>query len=258
MATMTDTAVAPLLDVRDVSVVFGGFRAVDHVSLTVNPGEIVGVIGPNGAGKTTLMNAIFGVYKVATGSVNALGRDLKGLSADRRASLGFARTFQNLELFHSMTVYENILTHADASDRHGGHRGRAWTRRAEHAGRRTRSIEILEELDLLHLASRTVSELSYAERKLAEFARAMVADIQLVLLDEPTAGVALEERREVIDRMHVHMRDRKIAAVVVEHDMSVIKTLSDRVYVLDGGQMLATGTFDEVVANPRVREAYLG
>ena len=258
MATAVDTAALPLLDVKEVSVVFGAFRAVDNVSLTVNPGEIVGVIGPNGAGKTTLMNAIFGVYKVATGSVSASGRDLKGLSPDRRARLGFARTFQNLELFHSMTAFENVLTHADASDRHGGRSTRGRLSRADHAGRRTRAIEILEELDLLPLASRIVSELSYAERKLVEFARAMVADIELVLLDEPTAGVALEERREVIDRMHVHMRDRGIAAVVVEHDMSVIKTLSDRVYVLDGGQLLASGTFEEVVANPRVREAYLG
>jgi ABC-type branched-subunit amino acid transport system ATPase component len=254
MATVAHPATLPLLDVKEVSVVFGAFRAVDKVSLTVNPGEIVGVIGPNGAGKTTLMNAIFGVYKVATGSVSASGRDLKGLSPDRRARLGFARTFQNLELFHSMTVFENVLTHADASDRHTGRP----PIRADHAGRRARAVEILEELDLRHLAARTVSELSYAERKLVEFARAMVADIELVLLDEPTAGVALEERREVIDRMHAHMRDRGIAAVVVEHDMSVIKTLSDRVYVLDGGQLLASGTFEEVVANPRVREAYLG
>jgi branched-chain amino acid transport system ATP-binding protein len=255
MAVAAAEIALPLLDVDEVSVVFGGFRAVDKVSLTVNPGEIVGVIGPNGAGKTTLMNAIFGVYKLATGSVSASGRDLKGLSPDRRARLGFARTFQNLELFYSMTVFENVLTHADASDRLAAG---SWRKRADHAGRRRRSIEILEELDLLPLASRTVSELSYAERKLAEFARAMVADIQLVLLDEPTAGVALEERREVIDRMHVHMRDRGIAAVVVEHDMSVIKTLSDRVYVLDGGQLLASGTFEEVVSDPRVREAYLG
>jgi branched-chain amino acid transport system ATP-binding protein len=252
-----DTATQPLLDVRDVSVVFGGFHAVDNVSLKVEPGEIVGVIGPNGAGKTTLMNAIFGVYKVASGSVYAYGKDLKGLSPDRRARLGFARTFQNLELFHSMTVFENVLTHIDASA-HAGSDARGWNRRAVREHKRERVVEILDALDLLPLAPRTVSELSYAERKLVEFARAMVAKIELVLLDEPTAGVALEERREVIDRMHVHMRDRKIAAVVVEHDMSVIKTLSDRVYVLDGGQMLATGTFDEVVANPRVREAYLG
>jgi branched-chain amino acid transport system ATP-binding protein len=252
-----DTPVQSLLEVRDVSVVFGGFHAVDNVSLSVEPGEIVGVIGPNGAGKTTLMNAIFGVYKVASGSVLAHGRDLKGLSPDRRARLGFARTFQNLELFQSMTVFENILTHVDASA-HAGSEARGWNRRAVREHKRERVVHILEALDLLQLAPRTVSELSYAERKLVEFARAMVAEIELVLLDEPTAGVALEERREVIDRMHVHMRDRKISAVVVEHDMGVIKTLSYRVYVLDGGQMLATGTFEEVVANERVREAYLG
>ena len=156
-----------------------------------------------------------------------------------------------------MTVFENILTHVDSSSRDGA-QSRGWNRRAVQEYKRERVVHILEALDLLHLAPRTVSGLSYAERKLVEFARAMVAEIELVLLDEPTAGVALEERREVIDRMHVHMRDRKISAVVVEHDMGVIRTLSDRVYVLDGGQMLASGSFEEVVANPRVREAYLG
>jgi branched-chain amino acid transport system ATP-binding protein len=117
---------------------------------------------------------------------------------------------------------------------------------------------VLAALELSAVAARPVSELSYAERKLVEFARAMVADVQLVLLDEPTAGVALEERREVIARMHDHMRRRGVAAIVVEHDMSVIQTLSTHVYVLEGGRLIASGSFDDVVSDARVREAYLG
>jgi branched-chain amino acid transport system ATP-binding protein len=248
----------PLLEVRDVSVVFDGFHAIDGVSLSVAPGEIIGVIGPNGAGKSTLVNVIFGFYKAATGQILSRGRDLAGLSPDRRAHLGFARTFQNLELFDSMTVYENVLTHADATMREGVRSGTRLRRGRARAEKIERVVEILTALELLPLAPRTVSELSYPERKLVEFARAMVADVELVLLDEPTAGVALEERREVISRMHKHMQERNVAAIVVEHDMSVIKTLSDHVYVLDGGQLIASGTFEAVVRDPRVQEAYLG
>jgi ABC-type branched-subunit amino acid transport system ATPase component len=255
-ASTSESNTAPLLEVRDVSVVFGEFRAVSGVSLSVAPGQIVGVIGPNGAGKTTLMNTIFGVYEPATGQILSRDRDLARLSPARRAHLGFARTFQNIELFGTMTVYENVITHADAMFSTGP---LAWARgRGANASKHERTVEILEALDLVEIAGRTVGELSYPERKLVEFARAMVADIELVLLDEPTAGVALEERREVIGRMHEHMRDRGVAAVVVEHDMEVISKLCEHVYVLDGGQLIASGSFAEVVSNPQVQEAYLG
>jgi branched-chain amino acid transport system ATP-binding protein len=250
------TASPPLLELRDVSVTFGHLRAVDGVSLAVEPGEIVGVIGPNGAGKSTLVNTIFGFHAPTAGSIAARGRDLAGLSPDRRARLGFARTFQNLELFDSMTVYENVLAHAESSVRAGSG---WWSRpRSRAVDKHARVREVLVALGILALAPRPVSELSYAERKLTEFARAMVADVQLVMLDEPTAGVALEERREVIARMHEQMRRRGVAAIVVEHDMGVIKTLSTRVYVLDGGRLIASGSFDDVVSDPRVQEAYLG
>ncbi len=255
MSHASENGKAPLLEVREVSVVFDGFHAVDGVSLSVEPGQLVGVIGPNGAGKTTMVNAIFGVYKPAKGQVLARGRDLAGLSPDKRAHLGFARTFQNIELFGSMTVYENVITHADAVIGSGLRRLLA---RSNGTDKHERVIEILAALDLLPIAGRTVSELSYPERKLVEFARAMVADVDLVLLDEPTAGVALEERRAVVGRMHEHMRERNVAAIVVEHDMSVIRTLCEKVYVLDGGRLIASGTFEEIVNDPLVRAAYLG
>jgi branched-chain amino acid transport system ATP-binding protein len=251
-------ASAPLLEVHDLCVTFGDLRAVDGVSLDVRQGEIVGVIGPNGAGKSTLVNTIFGFHAPVAGRVVARGRDLARLSPDRRAALGFARTFQNLELFDSMTVFENVLVHVEASLRNRRTLGRRRIGGAERAGKHQRVRSMLAAVDLMPLANRPVSELSYAQRKLVEFARAMVADVQLVLLDEPTAGVALEERREVIARMHEHMRERGVAAIIVEHDMKVIKTLSARVYVLDGGKLISTGAFEDVVSDPRVREAYLG
>jgi branched-chain amino acid transport system ATP-binding protein len=251
---MTAPAGQPLLEVRGVSVKFGELVAVSDVSLEVQPREVIGVIGPNGAGKTTLMNTIFGLNRHATGQVLVRGRELGHMSADRRAHLGLARTFQNLELFGTMTAYENVIAHAEAVD--GG--GRRRRTRAAREERRTRTLELLEELDLLHLAHRTVQELGYAERKLVEFARAMVADVDLVLLDEPTAGVALEERRALVGRMQEHMLERNVAAIVVEHDMTVISRLCRNVYVLDGGAMIASGSFERVIADPRVKEAYLG
>jgi branched-chain amino acid transport system ATP-binding protein len=248
----------PLLEVRDLTIKFGELVAVSDVSLKVDPGQVIGVIGPNGAGKTTLMNTIFGINRPTSGSVLVRGEDLGGMRPDRRAHLGLSRTFQNLELFSTMTVYDNVIAHADAS-RRGVAQGRGWRQTRKRGDEnRARTLAILDELDLSHLTHRTVDELGYAERKLVEFARAMVADIDLVLLDEPTAGVALEERREVIGRMQRHMLERNVAAIVVEHDMTVISTLCRTVYVLDGGAMIAEGPFDHVIANPRVREAYLG
>lgn len=248
---------APLLEVRDITVKFDGFTAVRGMSLEVASGEVVGVIGPNGAGKSTLVNTIFGVYRPASGEVLLRGRNLAGLSPDRRARLGMARTFQNLELFGSMTVYENVVAHLDVSCAAGLAALSPSARRLRGA-RAGRVAEMLETLGLGGMQSRLVGELGYAERKLVEFARAMVAGVDVVLLDEPTAGVALEQRRDVISRIQSYMSSRNVAAIVVEHDMNVIKTLCERVYVMDGGQLIAHGDFDSVVASPSVREAYLG
>ena len=252
----------PLLEANEITVKFGEFTAVTEVSLRVAPGQIVGLIGPNGAGKTALMNAIAGVHRPAHGDVRLRGESLRRQSPSRRAHLGIARTFQNIELFGSMTVYENVITHADAVMKSGnGLFG--WLSRGGNGGaggqtKRSRAFEILERLELLPIADCAVSELSYPERKIVEFGRAMVADIDLVLLDEPTAGVAIEERRALIARMHEHMLGRNVAAVVVEHDMDVIRRLSDYVYVMDGGALIAQGSFESVVADERVKEAYLG
>ena len=254
---ITGQAIEPLVDVREVSVSFGAFKAVEHVSLSVAPGEIVGLIGPNGAGKSTLINTIAGISRPSSGEIRMRGANVSRLSADKRAKLGLTRTFQNLELFHSMTVYENIRTRVDAAAQRG--RGLSPRSRARQAkAKRERAMSVLAQLDLVHLQGRTVSELSYAERKLVEFARAIVTDTDLVLLDEPTAGVALERRREVIRRIHEHMRERHVAAIVVEHDMNVISTLCEKVYVLDSGKLIASGAYGDVAQDERVRAAYLG
>lgn len=246
-----------MLAVQGVTVRFGSFTAVEAMNMSVEHGQVVGLIGPNGAGKTTLVNTIFGVCHPTEGRILLRDRDLARLSPDRRARLGMARTFQNLELFGSMTVYENIIAHADVAagrgvtalgrDARGKRRGRA--HRVEH---------VLSTLRLGGLRERVVDELGYADRKLVEFARAMVAEIDLVLLDEPTAGVAVEERREVISRIQSYMNERSLAAIVVEHDMEVIRTLCQQVYVMDSGSLIAAGDFATVVADPQVRAAYLG
>lgn len=245
----------PLLQLNGVTVEYGAFTALDEVDLRVDAGQIVGVIGPNGAGKTTLVNAIFGVSEPTRGEVLLRGEDLRGRSPDRRAHLGLARTFQNLELFATMTVLENVLAHADAAERRSLF---SWGSRHRAADRRERAMDVLAALSLDDVADRAVRELSYPQRKIVEFARCMVVDVDLVLLDEPTAGVPLEDRHALIERMHQHMRQRHVAGLVVEHDMNVISTLCEYVYVLDGGRLIAAGTFQEVIDDPRVREAYLG
>jgi branched-chain amino acid transport system ATP-binding protein len=247
-----------LLEVGEVTVLYGAYRALNDISMAVKPGEIVGVIGPNGAGKTSLVDTIFGINRPATGHIIFRGHDLGTTAPHVRARMGLARTFQNLELFGSMSVYENVAAKLDVA-----HRRRSRRERESGSGRKHRSVRsethsILDALNLGPLAQRTVDDLSYPDRKIVEFARALASDVQLILLDEPTAGVSLEQRRELVARMYDYMGQRQIAGIVVEHDMEVIKTLCSHVYVLDGGEMLASGAFAEVIANARVRAAYLG
>jgi ABC-type branched-subunit amino acid transport system ATPase component len=233
---------------------FGEIRAVDNVDFSVATGEIVGLIGPNGAGKSTFVNAIAGVIKVTTGRVIFDGRDLRGLPPYQRARLGLVRTFQNLELFGSMTVLENLLTRVHARASLLPTLGAIRLRRVDE----DRARSILSSFGLEAQAARAVSELSYADRKLVEVARAFAADLRLVLLDEPVAGVAVEERRRVVDVIGQQLAATGVSAIVIEHDMDVVKRLCHRVVVIDSGRILASGVFEEVSKDPRVREAYLG
>lgn len=239
----------PLLEVEALVVKYKSLVAVNRLSLRVGRAAIVGLIGPNGAGKSSAINAIAGAVPPASGEVRFLGQPITRLRPDERARLGIARTFQNLELFSTMTVFENVLTRIEASPAH---------RRTSDAERRATCQRAIDDLGLSPYAATQVSDLAYAERKLVEFARATVIEAPLLLLDEPTAGIAIEERRRLVQRISARLRERGIAGLVVEHDMEVIKTMCDHVYVMDAGVCIAEGTYDEVSRSEAVRTAYLG
>jgi len=244
MTTPTD-----LLTVTNMTVRYGPFLAVKEMNLRIRPGQIVGLIGPNGAGKSTVINAVSGAVGVASGKVEYLGAPTKGLRMDQLALRGMVRTFQNLEVFPTMTVLENVLIRVEAA-----------TRRTEfsHSERIEKCLDVIDSFGLGRYADTEVGNLAYPERKLLEFARAMVVDAKLLLLDEPTAGLAVDERQCVVRLVVDQMRARNISGIVVEHDMKVVKAMCDEVSVMDAGERIAYGTFDEVVGDTRVKEAYLG
>ena len=238
-----------LLDVESLVVKYKSLVAVNGLSLRIQRAAIVGLIGPNGAGKSSAINAIAGAVRPTSGEVRLAGQTITRLRPDQRAGLGIARTFQNLELFSTMTVFDNVLTRIEASPPH---------RKLSDADRRAMCEQTLEDLGLAQYATTAVSDLAYAERKLVEFARATVVEAPLLLLDEPTAGIAIEERRRLVQRISARLRERGIAGLVVEHDMEVIKTMCDHVYVMDAGVCIAEGTYAEVSRSEAVRTAYLG
>jgi branched-chain amino acid transport system ATP-binding protein len=250
----------PVLDVRSVSRHFGGIRAVEAVSLAVMPGEIVSLIGPNGAGKTTTFNLVSGVLPPSSGRILVKGRDTAGLRSSDFARLGIGRTFQNLALFRHGTVVENLLVGRHI---HFGYSVLEsllyWGRpRREEIAAREKVEEIIEFLEIEELREKPVSQLAYGQQKRVELGRALACEPELLLLDEIVAGMNREEKEDIA-RFTLDIRDEfGIAVLMIEHDMQVVMDLSDRVYVLDFGRLIAEGTPAEVAANPAVLAAYLG
>lgn len=253
-----DPAEPALLEVSGVSRSFGGVHAVSDVSLTVRAGEIVGLIGPNGAGKTTLFNIVSGLVSQDEGSIRIGGVDRTNKGPRVLAESGAARTFQNLQLFNSLTVLENVMVGSHTRVR-GGLLSAALvfpSQRVDDALER-RAREVLRGLGLERDADLSPSELSFGRQRLVEVARAMAPEPALLLLDEPMAGLSLTERRELASVL-VGIRATGTAILLVEHDVHAVMAMSDRVAVLDQGELIAMGSPQDVAADPRVIAAYLG
>ncbi len=250
----------PMLQVEGLTMRFGGLTAVDNLSLNVNRGEIVGLIGPNGAGKTTAFNCISGFYRPTAGSVALQGEDVCGRPSHQIARRGLVRTFQNIRLFDAMTVVENLMvaqhSHINTNLLSGLLRTKAYKRSEQQA--LERAMFWLERVGLEDEANREAGTLAYGQQRHLEIARCMVTQPQLLLLDEPAAGLNPNETSK-LDQLIVSLRDeQQITVLLIEHDMALVMGISDQIVVMDQGQYLASGTPAEVRSNEAVIKAYLG
>jgi ABC-type branched-subunit amino acid transport system ATPase component len=255
-----------LLEIQGLSKAFGGLRAVHGLDLRVEPGEIVGMIGPNGSGKTTVFNLLTGIYRSTAGRMTLVARDgsptdLVGLPSHTITALGIARTFQNQRLFNQMTVLENVLVGMHCRTR-AGIAGillgvPAVRREARQARERAEALLGLFGDRLRPRWAEPAWTLSYANRRRIEIARALATEPRLLLLDEPAAGMNPTETRELM-RDIVHIRDRGITILLIEHDMGLVRGVCERVVALDHGTKIAEGPFETVRETPAVLEAYLG
>lgn len=250
----------PLLSVRGLTMRFGGLLAVNNVEMDLNQGEIVSLIGPNGAGKTTVFNCLTGFYRPTGGTIMLRDRHLEGLPGQQIARMGVVRTFQHVRLFREMTVIENLLVAQHQHLRSGVFAGLLKTpsfRRAE-AEAQERGAMWLERVGLLDLANRQAGNLAYGQQRRLEIVRCMMTRPEVLMLDEPAAGLNPKETEE-LDHLIAELRDRhQVSVLLIEHDMKLVMGISDRIYVVNQGTPLAQGTPAEIRNNPDVIRAYLG
>jgi len=251
----------PILRARDISLRFGGVQALTEVSFEVRPGELFSIIGPNGAGKTSMLNCISGRYSPTSGGVEFKGRDITRLTPNQRATLGLGRTFQNLALFSHMTVLDNIMVgrhHLLKNNFLTG--GLYWFGGAqrEELEHRRHVEDIIDFLEISHIRKAVAGTLSYGLRKRVELARAIAVKPDLILLDEPMAGMNLEEKEDMARYVVDLNEEWGMTVIMIEHDMGVVMDISQRVIVLDFGRKIADGLPDEIMNDEHVKRAYLG
>lgn len=247
------------LRTEEITIRFGGLSAVENVSFHVEKGEIVSLIGPNGAGKTTIFNMLTGVYQVTSGKIFFEDEQINGMTPQQIVMKGISRTFQNLRLFPKMRVIENVMVGMHTNTKYNLFQSLFKTKayREEEAAKTARAIEILNSIGMGDYVHAYAESLPYGAQRKVEIARAIATNAKLILLDEPAAGMNPAESAELLAFIR-SLRDLGYTVIMIEHDMSVVMNISDRIYVLDHGKLIAEGLPEEIANNQNVIDAYLG
>ena len=248
------------LSIENVTLTFGGLNALSEVNMTIEPGLITSIIGPNGAGKTSILNCISGFYHPTSGEIRYGDKRLTQAPPHQLTKLGIARAFQNLELFRGLSVLDNLLLARHTNLKYNFFQAMVYIGKASRLEAENRAYveDVIDFMELEPYRKSTVGNLAYGVQKRVEVARALTLDPQLLLLDEPMAGMNIEEKEDIVRFIMDIKKERKTTIILVEHDLGVVMDISDRINVLDFGEVIGSGTPKEVAANPKVIEAYIG